>query len=118
MNRSGCIRTVPVAHDRNCPCLFRLVQVAGEFTVNDQPRRKHSLLAPPLPFTGFEMRALLPPSKIIVSELLLTGVLPGIDSDVLLLEPEENGQDEISLTDQDVEEVADLLPSPFAYQPG
>ena len=98
-----------MAHDHDCPCtpacpcMFRQVQVAGEFTVEPDPLKKQASSRPPSPFTGFDMGMINSSSKVIVSDLL-TGVLPGCDIDVLLLpgdeeeEEEENEQEDLDLT--------------------
>jgi hypothetical protein len=78
-------------HDHDCPCMFRQVQVAGEFIV-EPPVRKRPSFMPPRSLTGFEMRVTDPPSRIIVSDLL-TGVVPGCDVEILLLdESDEEAQ--------------------------
>jgi hypothetical protein len=108
------VRTMSHAnHDPQCHCMFRLFEVAGEIYVPDSPekQRQQQKLATPaprfLPLTGMYM-AMSGPPTVIVSDLLSDMLPSGHGAEVMLL-PADTAQREIPLSDEDLEEIADVL---------
>ena len=97
-----------VNHDLDCPCMYRLSEVAGELHTRETPKRHASVPAPrAMPLTGV-FTAMSRPSTVIVSDLLADVLPAGFAGDVMLL-PSDTAQHEIPLSESDVEEIADIL---------
>jgi hypothetical protein len=100
-------------HDPQCHCMFRLFEVAGEIYVPNSPERakqQQKLATPPprfMPLTGM-YTAMGGPPTVIVSDLLSDMIPAGYGGEVMLL-PADTGQREIALSEEDVEEIADVL---------
>jgi hypothetical protein len=93
--------------------MFRLFEVAGEIYVPDSPEKKkqQQKLATPaprfMPLTGM-YTALGGPPTVIVSDLLSDMLPSGHGAEFMLL-PADTAQREIPLSDEDLEEIADVL---------
>ena len=109
-----------------CPCMFRLVEVAGELYVpSESPRTAASRLGArattptprALPYTGLHMAVGQQPSTVIISDLLSHMLPADLDAPVMLLGSTgdyasfaSGDYPTITLSDADVEEVRDLDP--------
>jgi hypothetical protein len=93
--------------------MYRLFEVAGEIYVPDSPerqRQQRKLATPPprfMPLTGM-YTAMGGPPTVIVSDLLSDMLPSGFGAEVMLL-PSDTAQREIALSEDDVEEIADVL---------